>query len=629
MKKKGLSFNYIILTLICQFFLCFLVGNGQVFAKSTDNFYFESFEADYYISKDSEGYADMRVVEEFTAVFPERQNKGICRKIAYLGSDSQAKIKNMKKSDVKVTRNGKSEPIYSFEKDSGAKVYTVCTGTDEYVEGTQVYTFEYNYHSVATEYMKSGKTWQEIYWNTNGTGWPQKFNKLTARVHFSDPSVMTGDTSCYVGSRGEKGAERCVTTKISDGFEFTTYNLASRENLTYDIELKKGSFAIAAPEENYIMIVAVIGTAIICGLLLISPIKKYKKTAEKREYYKNYFVVPQYTPAKGYSLVEMAKIHISTKNKDSKVAVLLDMIVNEKIEIVEDGKGVFGKQKWAIIPKISKDEMLDYERNIITILNGGEDFTVDQKIELKRRMANSTTVALGLLYEESGKKAAKMHGLVEKDSKNAISTATITAIVFWSVVLPIFLPILSMAFESDELYTTDEGVILVGFSACVIAIVAIVGITFAIYVSLAKKYQKVINHTLKGIEMSVYMDGLKLYITMAEKDRLKFLQSVETAPRDEAGIVKLNEKLLPYAALFGVEESWMKELAKYYELNEGTTCPTWYHTVNSYGVSNFSTTIRSASSYASSGSTYGGGSGGGGGGGHSGGGGGGGGGGGR
>ena len=55
---------------------------------------------------------------------------------------------------------------------------------------------------------------------------------------------------------------------------------------------------------------------------------------------------------------------------------------------------------------------------------------------------------------------------------------------------------------------------------------------------------------------------------MAEADRLKFLQSVEGADASNVGIVKLYEKLLPWASLFGAEESWVKELAKYYEIGD-------------------------------------------------------------
>ena len=73
---------------------------------------------------------------------------------------------------------------------------------------------------------------------------------------------------------------------------------------------------------------------------------------------------------------------------------------------------------------------------------------------------------------------------------------------------------------------------------------------------------------MKGLEVSRYMDGLKLYIKMAEAERMKMLQSVEGADTSPEGVVHLYEKLLPYAAVFGLEKSWLKEMEKYYKVAE-------------------------------------------------------------
>ena len=59
--------------------------------------------------------------------------------------------------------------------------------------------------------------------------------------------------------------------------------------------------------------------------------------------------------------------------------------------------------------------------------------------------------------------------------------------------------------------------------------------------------------------------GICDYIDLAEKDRLAYLQSPSGAQlRDDVGlgaqVVLLNEKLLPYAVLFGLEKEWMREL---------------------------------------------------------------------
>lgn len=112
---------------------------------------------------------------------------------------------------------------------------------------------------------------------------------------------------------------------------------------------------------------------------------------------------------------------------------------------------------------------------------------------------------------------------------------------------------------------------------------------------------KFLYRTKKGLEASRYMDGLKLYIEMAEKDRLKFIQSVEGADVTNEGIVKLYEKLLPYAAVLGLEKSWMKELEKYYQLEDVET-PDWY--VSNLAVYSMLNAVNSAASAVSYSSTY-------------------------
>ena len=82
---------------------------------------------------------------------------------------------------------------------------------------------------------------------------------------------------------------------------------------------------------------------------------------------------------------------------------------------------------------------------------------------------------------------------------------------------------------------------------------------------------------------------------MAEADRIKMLQSVEGVDTSAEGIVKLYEKLLPYAAVFGLEESWMKEMKEYCELEEIET-PDYF--MAGIAASELSHSIRSAASYA-------------------------------
>jgi len=114
-----------------------------------------------------------------------------------------------------------------------------------------------------------------------------------------------------------------------------------------------------------------------------------------------------------------------------------------------------------------------------------------------------------------------------------------------------------------------------------------------------------------GAETRDHLKGLKIYIKLAERDRLAYLQSPSGALRvGEDDYLKLHERLLPWAILLGLGKAWTKELSEQY----GDDQPFWITSTNS---SQFAGTMKSLSSgtTASFGSSTSGGAGGGGGGG--------------
>ena len=132
--------------------------------------------------------------------------------------------------------------------------------------------------------------------------------------------------------------------------------------------------------------------------------------------------------------------------------------------------------------------------------------------------------------------------------------------------------------------------------------------------------------TQKGVELRDYLLGLKEYIKLAEAERFKVLQSPhgelteKVNINDRQQLIKLYEKLLPYAILFGLEKDWAKEMAVLYQ-NES---PDWYGSSGMFHAAYFASSVSglstaSAAAFAppssSSGSGFSGGSGGGGGGG--------------
>jgi len=120
------------------------------------------------------------------------------------------------------------------------------------------------------------------------------------------------------------------------------------------------------------------------------------------------------------------------------------------------------------------------------------------------------------------------------------------------------------------------------------------------------------NMTDEGAKEWAKVEGFKLYLSVVEKDRLKFSDAPEKTP-------ELFNRLLPYAIALGVEKQWAKQF-KGIDVSPATD---WY--VGSYAGfsagslasdigSSFATVVSSNSSVSSSGGSSGGGFGGGGGG---------------
>lgn len=90
--------------------------------------------------------------------------------------------------------------------------------------------------------------------------------------------------------------------------------------------------------------------------------------------------------------------------------------------------------------------------------------------------------------------------------------------------------------------------------------------------------------TPEGVRINDELDGLKLYMTMAESDRLKVLQAPDTAERlpalagpdgtDKGEIAKLHERLLPYAVIFGILPQWSEVVKHSYA--DAEYAPDWF-----------------------------------------------------
>lgn len=559
---------------------------------SVEDFNFSSFDADYYLSKDGEGRSVMRVVERLTAEFKNfNQNKGINRAIpaSYDGHSVSFKLESLK-------RNGQPEPIYEQKRDG--KFEIVSTGTDEYVNGPQQYELIYMLRDVT----KTFGNHQELYWDTNGTGWGQSFNRVTARVHLDESVIMSfdHDISCYQGP--ENSSRQCSSEELGSDIIFSsTGPLGAHENLTFNLGFASGTFA------DYKMTLSDMVPYILIGLYILTfVVNVIIKIRFGRNHPGKGTIVPEYLPPKGSSVLMSAEIF--NKSRNSSTAQIIDMAVRHKIRIIEEEKKAFiGKTKEYSVELLSVDGLGQDELGLVRALFDNEQ--VGSKYKFTK---NDSAMAIKMKkLTQSVKDESKSVGYREKRKAASLVQGLVLAAGALAAMASIYIGL-----------SNDDSMII---TPAILFFVIILSLN-----SVFKLYS-IAPLTEKGRELFDYLKGLKMYIKLAEEQRLNVLQSVKGAEKrqintgDNKQLVVLYERVLPYAVLFGQEKSWLKEMGKYYENTQ--TKPDWYSGVGAFNAAAFASSVSSFSSYAGSSSFSS--SGGGGGGGFSGGGGGGGGGGGR
>jgi hypothetical protein len=239
-----------------------------------------------------------------------------------------------------------------------------------------------------------------------------------------------------------------------------------------------------------------------------------------------------------------------------------------------------------------------------------------QKVLINRLFPDARiTVTLGSLIDEieSLRIANIFTELSKRSDQQALAQgyyshfAIKTSLKSWLVILAAIVGLVWVSLSMDE--------VVGGAFVPVALLIGIVASVLHFVFLLSKRMA-----TQVGVDLTVYLDGLKEYIQFAEKDRLAFLQSPKGATRErgqlgQAEILKLYEELLPWAVLLGLADEWAKVLATYYDERHQ---PNWIPvaTIGAFNLSGLDSAIaQSLAVSAESGSSGGGSAGGGGGGG--------------
>lgn len=545
-----------------------LVGSGQAaFAAQTDNFTITKFDAEYSLGRDSENRSTLRAKWTITANFPPKQNHGIAPVFVkeYDGHHTSFTLES-------VTDDKGKGLEYTWKGDE-----LRIGNKDVYVEGEKTYIITYTQRDVTKHYADTGK--DEFYWDVIGNEWgvPMENVRVSMKLDRSLQAARRGELFCYVGRYGS--TKRCNVSGDKGETVTNVSRLNRREGVTMAVGFNSGTFAEYQESlvERLIKIWAMvqIPASILAVILMIWCGWRYRRLFGRKNELKP--IPPEYLPPNQASVLASAyilkKYDALMVKGSAKVAQMLDLAVRHYIKLYEVKKASFLRSAQYEI-EIVKDlkELRSEESEVVRDMFGSSMPSPGQRLNLKK-LQNSMSYAARTRDDDKNLKnlVCGKYGLCEQKSVNK------RIVQKWAM-----------------------GVGVIGVLLLSPLLLAVAAILFALSFGWSL--------TDEGLALRRYLSGLKMYIGVAEAERLQMLQSPEGAEKvkvdaaDEKQLVKLYERVLPYAVLFGQEKEWSAQLGKYYE--QVGEQPDWYSGQGAFNAAAFAAGMNSLSSVASSASDY-------------------------
>lgn len=548
--------------------LVFGVLWGVPVQAATNDFAISKYDVQMTLGRDRDNRSTLGVTETITAEFPDTdQNHGLERAFVKEYDNHSLSFNLTSVTDA----NGTTLP-YHWSGDN-----LRIGDADIYVHGSQTYVITYTLRDVTRYYSDTGR--DEFYWDVIGTEWQVPITNATVNLAL-DSSLQSALTqrSCYSGASGS--TTRCELQATASGFSTIADGLQPGEGVTVALGFTPGTFATYQPSLMEKLVQWWVIAQFIVGpvgvILLIWWITRWYGRMNRTKELGT--IVPEYLPPKEASVTTSAKIY-GTAAMNVMTAQMLDLAVRHYVKIYEvKAKTFFSPAQYEIEASRDVSALRDEEKELLKDIFGSLP-VVGQRLNLKE-LQNNPAYYRRTLNNDS-ELSALIRGMYELRATDDTSKT-------WA--------------RRRALGALLVGLVFFSFVWGVVALV-LFSLSFAAW-----------RLTDRGLALRRYLEGLKMYIGVAEQERLKMLQSPEGAEKvasegsgtDSAQLIKLYEKVLPYAVLFGQEKEWNKQLGHYYEA--ANTSPDWYAGNNavfnaalfSSAMNSFSTASMAASSYSSS-----------------------------
>lgn len=515
--------------------------------------------------------ATMTVTETIKVKSAGREIKrGIIREIPTTYQDRFGNTVKVDFEVEQVRRDGKPEPYHIEQVANGIKIRI---GQKDVFLRPDVYTYVITYHT--GHQLGYFPDFDELYWNVTGTGWTFAMDRAGATVVLPAGAKIL-QHAAYTGPQGAKGQDFAVSYDREGRIVFTTTRpLGPREGLTIAVAWPKGLVRQPSSQEevghflkdNLSAAVALIWLAVLMCFYLFTWVQVGKDPAKGT-------IIPLFTPPPGFSPPSVRYLNRLGFDNKAMAAAVLDMAVKGYLTI-EENDGEFTLRK-----RGAGDAALSPgEARVASQL-----FSSGDAIVLKDSNHARIKGALKALQESLKKEVEKIY--FNTNSSYFISGLVLTllglgAIAFTSAdkfaaaFSAVWLSVWTVAvyalgvnayrrWQSGRILNALGATLfflpffigeIVGLAFLTFAISLVPACLLALMVFLdALFYHLLKAPTLSGRKIMDQIDGFKLYLSVAEKERLNLLNPPEKTP-------ELFEKYLPYALALDVENEWSEQFA--------------------------------------------------------------------
>jgi uncharacterized membrane protein len=513
----------------------------------------------FYVTVELKHDSSVAIEEVIQYDFGASRHHGIYREIPVSYQTSKGR-RSISISQVLVTDKNDNE-LPSKISSEGKNLKIRIGDPNKYVLGEKYYRIKY----VVKRAINYFDDYDEFYWNITGNDWDVPINRAFAKIILPE-SIQRNNLQlvCFQGRQGSKEECSMITPTGSQknqikeiifsqfSSSFNDPGLSRQEGLTIVVGLPKGILKEPSFFENFLSIVwdnKIVFLPLITILFLFC--FWYKKGRDPKG---RGTIIAHYEAPDDLSPIELGTIVDERVDRRDLSAEIIHLAVNGYIRIKRLQKKtlIFSWGNDYLLKQLKIGDTLTkgFQRELLEdIFKKGKQSKEKGIIreiklsELKNKFYADSQKLIRLIYNR-----VVQQGYFVKNPRKVKGTFITISILIVFIGRPFLLSILSSTGLIGEIS------------------MAICSIAFFLFGLIMPKKTK------KGVLTKEKILGLKEYLEVAEKARIKF----HNAPKKDP---QLFEKLLPYAMVLEVEKEWARQFEGIYKGS-----PSWYEdtTFNSF-----------------------------------------------